>query len=380
MDWIRRVFPVERIGSLFARKNLIIELFAFIPLIFSGYLLNVLESYSEAFIGFTLIFMFAGFSRFISGRYLNKISQTQTKKELKEELDNFPKRDLAFVKKEIFKDKVFLKYLIFVVIFYFGFYIGSYYLPYFYLTSLKMNYSHYIWWKIAYILGGILSLFYWGVINDKYGNVKIFRACSLFVPLFVLLPALFYNYYWILILTSFFSGVVLSGFNLSIINYLYRNIKEDLMDHSAYFTIVQSTAIFLGTLFGSFLISFFEKISINEKNALILVLIISAFFRLIAYFFARRIKDPNPKKINIYKKIIFQRPVVYSLKHFFFYLSSEEKKLLKQYRKKHKKHKNNKINKMIDDIKFSEKQIVDKLVSEINFKKKKRKKANQKKH
>ena len=35
---------------------------------------------------------------------------------------------------------------------------------------------------------------------------------------------------------------------------------------------------------------------------------------------------------------------------------------------------------MIDDIKFSEKQIVDKLVSEINFKKKKRKKANQKKH
>jgi len=394
MDWIRKLFPVKKMGAYLARKHIILEMISIIPIIITGYVLDLIKS-SDTLIGFTIIFACAGLFRFISGRYLNKMNVTEDKKGIRIETKKRIKPVLKIFKKEVLNDKPFLKFLIFVILFYFGLYIGTIYVSYFLLDTLSYTYTMYVWWKIAFIAGTLLSLGYWGYISDKYGSIKILKNSVLFMPLFILTIAIFYRSYLIIVISSFLAGVVFAGFNLSITNYFYQNVKSDLINHSSFFLIIQAIAILLGTLFGALIIGVARNFFGNELEAIILVFIISAIFRFFAYLYGRNIKDLNRRNIHLFKSIIIQKPVIYGLKGFGIYLSQEEKKMLskakenkmklKEFTKKEEEIIKNKMKKekeeimsLINKVKNEEKKIMTrfktkKVTTSIKLKTKKKK-------
>lgn len=327
MDWVRKLFPVSKMGFFIARKNIILELVSIVPIILIGYFLDIVKS-KDGLLGFTIIFICAGLFRLISSRYLNKMSETENKEEILKlvELKKKEKMSVNF-KKTIFKDKSFLRYLIFVIISFIGVYLATTYVTYFVLHSLDYTNAQYIWWRISLILGMVSSLSYWGYVSDKYSSVKVMQISSFFLPFFLIVPAFFYNNYTLMIISIFIFGVVFGAFNLGVINYLFKNIKKDLIAHSSYFTIVQSSSIFIGTLLGALIIALATKYYNSEFKALIFLFIITIFYRFIPFFYSLRLERLQRRDLRFFKYVIFQRPVFYGLLEF-THLSHEEKKML----------------------------------------------------
>ena len=83
---------------------------------------------------------------------------------------------------------------------------------------------------------------------------------------------------------------------------------------------------------GAGIIAFGKNIYGNEVQAIFLVIIVSMVFRFIAFMYSRKIVDRNKTGINLYKSIILQKPVAYSVKHFWHVLSYQERRILHRLR------------------------------------------------
>jgi len=326
-DWIRKLFPQKTIGEYTASIQIIYDIVSVVILLVTGYLLDVVN-HAETLIGFTVIFLLAGVFRYISATYLYRMSTTETKDELTDECNKMARPAISVFKKEVLKDKQFLYFLIFVVFFYFGVYIASSYINYFYLAILKMDYSNYIGIQIATVIGAIFSLSYWGYICDKFGVIKILKTTILFAPFIPLLVMLLAPSMILLLLLNFFSGMIWAGINLSISDYFYKNINKDLINHVSYYTIIQSFAAFLGVLVGAGILSLSKSLFNSEVMALAVVFALSAIMRFIAVLFGRRLKDHSKRKTHLFRDILLQRPIIFGLKRFQMLASEEEKKLL----------------------------------------------------
>jgi len=332
-DWIRKLFPPERIGKFIASKNLILDLFSLLPIIFAGLLLDVVKSDPEL-VGFVILFICAGLFRFISSRFLNKMSKTEDKEGILQETRKIAKPIFSIFKKEVLKDKSFLRFLIFILLFYFGLYISTSYFPYLLLSVLKFSYSDYILWYAAFILGSVFSLYYWSFISNKYGSVKIIKTTIAFIPFTLFVEYFFVDYLPILIILQFLSGIIFAGFNYAILNYFYQNIKIDLINHMSFFYIFQAFAMIIGSLFGAGIIAIGKIVYGNEMQAILLVIVISMIVRFIAFVYSRRIKDVNKKQVNLYINIILQKPIAYSVKHFWHVLSEQERKAINAFKQR----------------------------------------------
>jgi len=332
-DWMRRLFPPEKIGKFIASKNLILDLFSLLPIIFAGLLLDVVQS-DPHLIGFVILFLCAGLFRYISSRFLNRISKTEDKDEIVKETTRMSKPIFAVFKKEVLKDKIFFNFLIFVLLYYFGLFIATSYFPYLLLSVLKFSYSDYILWYAAFVLGSVFSLYYWGYVSNKYGSVKIIKTTIAFIPFTLFIEFLFLKSLPVLIILQFVSGIIFAGFNYAILNYFYQNVKVDLINHMSFFYIFQAFAMLAGSLVGAGIIAIGKKVYGNEVQAILLVIAISMAFRFIALLYSKNIKDVNRNKVNLYTSIILQKPVAYSIKHFWHVLSEQERKILHKIRAK----------------------------------------------
>lgn len=327
MDWIRKLFPTSKMGYFIARKNVIVELVSIIPVFIIGYFLDFMKTKND-FLGFTIIFIFAGIFRYVSSRYLNKMNETEDKEYIKKFVEKKETEKLSSsFKKEVLKDKSFLNFIIFVIISFIGLHIATSYVTYFILEHLKYTTVEYIWWRIALILGTVLGLSYWGYVSDKYNPSKVLQISSLFLPFFLIVPAFLYNNYALMVYSIFVFGVIFGAFNLAMINYLYKNIKKDLIGHSSYFLIIQSSAILVGTLIGALIINLATKYYDSEFRALIFLFIFAICFRFLAFLYSLRLEKIERRDLRFFKYVIFQRPVFYGLLEFTS-LSHEEKKML----------------------------------------------------
>jgi Na+/melibiose symporter-like transporter len=331
-DWIRYLFPHDKMGKLSGIKDTILNIFSIVPVVFAAYILDSIKS-NETLIGFTILFVCAGIFRFISSRFLNKMHATEDKDALIKETKKMSTRPIFRIfKREVLKDKEFKKFLIFIILFYFGLYIGTSYFPYMLLSVLHYSYSNYIIYTIAYTLGFVFSLTYWGYVADKYGPIKILKTTVVFIPFCLIVEYFFVNNLAVLAVLQFFFGVVFAGFYFAVVQYFYKNIKEDVINHIAFYYIFTSFAMVLGSLLGSLIISIGKKYY-TELFALFLVFAVSAVFRFIAAIYGHGLKDQNKRNINLYSSILFQKPVIYSVKHFGYVLSEEEKKVVSEIKK-----------------------------------------------
>ncbi len=336
-DWIRKLFPPEIISRFIANKNIILDTFSILPIIFAGLFLDVV-TFDKNLFGFVGLFIFAGVFRFISSRMLHKMSKTEDKQEVILETKQMSKPIFSIFRKEVLKDKVFLNFLILVLFYYFGLYISTSYFSYLLLSVLKFKFSHYILWSVAFVFGSVFSLSYWGYISQMYGSVRILKATIAFIPFTLIIEYFFINNLPVLIVLQFISGIIFAGFNYSIINYFYQNVKDDLINHMGFFYIFQASAMLCGSLVGAGLIKIGERMYGNEVQAIFLVIVVSMVFRYIAFMYSRKLKstkiNSNTKEIDLYRNIILQVPVSYSVKQFWHVLSRQERAFVTKFKSK----------------------------------------------
>jgi len=336
-DWIRKLFPPDIISKFIANKNIILDTFSILPIIFAGLFLDVVTT-DESLIGFVILFLFAGVFRLISARMLYHMSKTEDRQEVVQETRQMSKPIFSIFRKEVLKDKMFFNFLVLVLFYYFGLYISTSYFSYLLLNVLQFKFSNYILWAVAFVFGSVFSLSYWGYVSQKYGSVKILKATIAFIPFTLFVEFFFINNLPILIILQFLSGIIFAGFNYSILNYFYQNVKDDLINHMGFFYIFQASAMLCGSLVGAGLIKIGEKIYGNQVQAIFLVIVVSMVFRYIAFMYSRKLKSTkdisNSKEIDLYRNIILQIPVSYSVKQFWHVLSKQERIFINKLKSK----------------------------------------------
>ncbi|MFA5746232.1 MAG: MFS transporter [archaeon] len=314
-DWIGNLFNLKKMGDYNARKSIILQLISIIPLILAGYLLQAINN-KDTLLGFTIIFIFAGFCRFISGLYLNTMSKTEDKEEILKETVHTKKPMFSVFKEEILKDKTYFYFMMVVLIYYFSLYVTAPYNKFYLLNIVKLTYTQYLTLEITMILGVITSLFYWGKACDKFGATKILKATMLFLPLYPLALILFPQNMVILTILVFIDAVITAGLGLSITTYIYQNLKENLITHFTFFMLFQAVALTIGALLGVLINKIATGYYGTETKGIIIVFIVGIFFRVITAIFTSKIKDknlPQKKDTNIVKEIILFRPVRYGI-------------------------------------------------------------------
>jgi len=311
-DWIGKLFNLKRIGNYNARKSIILQIISIIPLILAGYLLQAINN-KDTLMGFTIIFIFAGFCRFISGLYLNTMNKTEDKEEIIKETIHKKKPMFSLFKEEIIKDKTNLYFMVVVLIYYFSLYITVPYNKFYILNIINLSYTKYLTLEIAAIIGVIVSLFYWGKVCDKFGATKILKATMLFLPLYPLALIIFPYNQVILTILVFIDAVITAGLALSITTYIYQKLKQNLITHYTFVMLFQAVALTIGALLGALI----NKIATDyygiESKGIIIVFIVGIFFRIITAIFTNRITDkrPLPKDdANMVIEIITFRPVI----------------------------------------------------------------------
>ncbi len=317
-DWIGKLFNLEKIGDYNARKSIILQLVSIVPLILAGYLLEAISS-KDALLGFTIIFIFAGFCRFVSGLYLNMMNKTEDKEEIIQETGHTKRPMFSVFKEEIMKDKTYLYFMIVILIYYFSLYITVPYNTFYILNIINLGYTKYLILSIISIIGVIVSLQYWGKVCDKFGATKVLKATMLFLPLYPLALILFSHNIVILTILVFIDAVITAGLGLSITTYIYQNLKKNLITHFTFFMLFQAIALTIGALLGAFINKIATGFYGTESKGIIVIFVVGIFFRLITAIFTSRIKDkrqPHKEYKNIVKEIITFRPVIYGVGEF----------------------------------------------------------------
>lgn len=314
-DWIGKLFDINKIGNYNARKSVILQLISIIPLILAGYMLQAISS-KNSLLGFTIIFIFAGLCRFISGLYINTMSQTEDKEDIIKETVHKKKPMFSVFKEGIVKDKTYLYFMIVILIYYFSIYITIPYNKFYLLEIIKLSYTKYLTLEITAIIGVVLSLFYWGKACDKFGATKVLKATILFIPLYPLALIVFPNNLLILGFFIFVDAFISAGLGLSITTYIYQNLQKNLITHYTFFMVFQAAALTVGALFGALI----NKIATNhfgtEAKGLVVVFAIGVFFRIITAIFTSKIKDKRlsqKREKDMVKEIITFRPVRYGV-------------------------------------------------------------------
>ena len=82
-EWIGKIFNPHRIVEYTSRKQMILNLFAILPLFLAGAIMDAINR-NNAALGFTIIFIIAGLFRFGSAVVMSKMSKTEDQEDLTE--------------------------------------------------------------------------------------------------------------------------------------------------------------------------------------------------------------------------------------------------------------------------------------------------------
>ena len=271
--------PKKRLGRYFSRRSRIVSFVTLVTTFLAGFLLDVFNNPSLT--GFTIIFLLAMVSRYISCYFLSRMYEPplEIKREHYFSFVDFLKR---------LNIGNFGKYVIFQSAFNLSVHIASPFFAVYMLRNLGFSYLTYTIVITVVPLAAILSMSYWGRYADRTGNRKVLTLCSFIISS---LPA-----WWLISHDVFFligvqalSGFFWGGFNLCSSNFIYESaIPEKRTRCISYFNTINGFAICLGNLLGGFLAVHLPPVF---GHRLLAVFAISAFLRcLAAVVLLRRVK------------------------------------------------------------------------------------------
>jgi MFS family permease len=277
-------------GRYFAKRNIFAMSFSWISLFVAFVILDLFKPVNE-WIGFGIIFAVAFISRGVSAYYLNKMSEPAyvTKKD-----DYFTFRD--FLRRS--PKSNFARFVFYVALITLAVNISGPFFAVYMIRDLKLSYTQIAIIDTGNIIIQIMMMRYWGRVCDRYGNrrVLVFTGWLIsFVPILWLLSPDFYA----IIGYQIFAGLVWSGFNLAVGNFIFDAVSPPKRARCvAYFTLISAIGLFFGSLFGGWISLYLPDHlfifgwHITLASSLLVLFLISGLLRLlISSIFLTHIKE-----------------------------------------------------------------------------------------
>jgi len=262
----------DKYGEYFAWRGKILGFVSLVSSFIAGWFLGVIK---DKFTGFVILFFSAGISRLISGYFISKMEDIETKISPEKAFSY-----IEFIKRG--KKSNFVKYVFFVSLFNFAVFISAPFFSVYMLRELKMTYLEYTIVTLSTALAGLLFLPFWGKTADKIGNVKVIKVTGLLICLLPILWIFSKNFFY-LILINGFAGYVWAGFNLSTVNFIFDVESQETRTRCVgYFNFTNGMFIFLGTMLSGWLATHLPAL-VNESKLLTLFLL-SGILRTVIIF------------------------------------------------------------------------------------------------
>ncbi|MBW7899780.1 MAG: MFS transporter [Candidatus Brocadia sp. BROELEC01] len=280
--------PERKRGAFFSRRGRLISLIMVISSFLAGYILHVFRK--QSLLGFTVIFLVAMISRYISWYFLGRMYEPPL--EVKREHYFSPGEFLRRLNVGNFG-----KYVIFHSCFSFAVFIASPFFPVFMLRDLGFSYITYTIVTVTVPLASIIAVSYWGRRADALGNRQVILICSIVISV---LPAMWLisRQIYFLIIIQTLAGISWAGFNLCSSNFIYDSaIPEKRTRCIAYFNTFNGFSICAGNLLGGFLATHIPPLFGYQ---LITLFAVSSLLRILAStLLLRRVKEIRKKGVAV---------------------------------------------------------------------------------
>ncbi|MFH1024407.1 MAG: MFS transporter [Planctomycetota bacterium] len=150
-------------------------------------------------------------------------------------------------------DSNYARFVLFVGLFHLAANVaGPFYLPYMF-DVLALKPWHYAVMNSVTAISSILTFRFWGRFSDRFGNKRTI-AISTWTILFIPIPWMLTDNFWILTLLNIFTGASWAGFSLSMGNYILDAVTPAKRARCvAYFNVVVGIGVFAGCMIGMWL-------------------------------------------------------------------------------------------------------------------------------
>lgn len=236
--------PISKRGIYFGWRNRILGMVMVLSMAGAGVILYGTREISPA-TGFLIIFLLGAAARFVSSRYIARMSDVPMKKN--------PAYDFTFwMFVTRFRESNFVKFIAFVATLTFSSYLASPFFAVFMLRELKFSYLTYMVLQAVSSLAGLIALPWWGRHADVVGNVRVLRLAGFMTTLIPALWLVSHNLIYLAFL-QLFAGFAWSGVTLSATNFIYDAVTpQKRIRCIGYFNVINGTALFLGAALGGF--------------------------------------------------------------------------------------------------------------------------------
>ena len=292
-SWMGDLVPEDKRGRYFGKRNRILGFASSASVIIGGLILHRVSNI-DTFLAFSILFTIAFIARIISYIYLAK--QFEPKVEIREP------RGQSFI--EFIKDMKnsnFGTFSLYSMLMMFAVYIAGPMMVVYWLQTLEMSYFQYMVIISTASITSFITISYWGVHADSYGNKTILWVSSYlvaFIPLMWYCVRFFrYDYvFTISIIIQIIAGFSWAGFNLSSSNFIFDSVKPiNRVRLMSYYNALKGITIFIGGTLGGLLagLSFSNGIMARFlPSGIFLVLFLSFFARLsVTNLFINKIRE-----------------------------------------------------------------------------------------
>ncbi len=208
-SWMGALVPHEVKGRFFGRRTMIYTITGGITALISGRLIDAYPGFS----GFAIVFIIAAILGITDITLFFWIKDPKMPQ---------PEDKPVFRKlfSEPYKDKNYLRYILFVAFWYFGVNISGPFFNVYMIEELRMNFLLIsLFAQVSANVTTIFSIRIWGRLTDKYGSKPVMQLCC---SVLFLLPLMWVfvtpESVWMVLVINLLSGIFWPGFELTALN------------------------------------------------------------------------------------------------------------------------------------------------------------------
>lgn len=296
------IVPGKSRGNYFGKRNRNASTIALITTFTASFILDYFKTKGIVLIGFSILFLIAGISRFIASRLFAKHYEPKL---------NLPKEYyfsfLQFIKKA--PSNNFGKFAIFVALIHLSTLIAGPFFAVYMLSPTELALS-YKWFTIITISSSIATLIifpFWGKFSDKYGNKELLTIGAVIVSIVPALWLFSKSPVYLALVPNVLGGIGWAAFNLAASNFIYEIVTPARRAICvAYYNVLVGIGSFIGASIGGLITQYAP---IDFMNIFLFVFLVSAIARaIVAIIMLPKIKEV--RKIKGREGLLFLRSLV----------------------------------------------------------------------
>ena len=292
-SWMGALVPSEIKGRFFSKRTMIYTITGGIGALLCGLLLDRIQGFN----GYALVFVVAAVLGTVD--IVSFFWVKDPPMEISPEKQAFGR---LFI--EPFRDRNYLKYMLFTAFWYFSVNLSSPFFNVFMIEELKMNFLIIsLFTQVTANLITIFSIRFWGKLTDRYGSKPVMQLCCIFlfsIPLIWLFVTP--DTTWVVMIINIFIGLFWPGFEMTSMNQSIwlapeKNRSIYIANYSLVVMLIGTAAAYLlGGAFMQFTSSVIPAEGISVAGELKfgryqLLFTLSGIFRLLVLWFGFRTYD-----------------------------------------------------------------------------------------